>query len=213
VLRLTGDAHGYARCLARIAEQTYIRRTLALAQAAVGHLKLTSQRVKRLLGPAAMHSAGWKAATAISATALVAVGAATINTPQIVGLKTPSVVSAAKAGGLMPQVGPLHIAETASPAHVIPAAVPLREPATRQVIRHSGPKLADAKTKLSTGRPQIVHTALRERTRDNAPSIVVIETSEQIYTGNEMVQIQSWRVVLISNTPSAATPVNFKAVI
>jgi hypothetical protein len=63
VLALTGNPHGYAQCLVSIAEKTFLRRGLTLANAIVNRMRQTSLRVSRILD--ANHSSGtriWKPA-------------------------------------------------------------------------------------------------------------------------------------------------------
>ncbi|HUA16071.1 MAG TPA: M56 family metallopeptidase [Verrucomicrobiae bacterium] len=49
VLAVTAQPHAYAECLARLAEKTFLRRSLSLAQAALGHIRQTSMRVAKIL--------------------------------------------------------------------------------------------------------------------------------------------------------------------
>jgi hypothetical protein len=49
VLRHTGNPGAYARCLATLAEKSFARRSIAMAQAAVSRVKQTSVRVARIL--------------------------------------------------------------------------------------------------------------------------------------------------------------------
>jgi beta-lactamase regulating signal transducer with metallopeptidase domain len=49
VLASTSDPRAYAQCLVRVAEKSWLRRSLALAQAAVGKMNQTAQRVTRIL--------------------------------------------------------------------------------------------------------------------------------------------------------------------
>jgi beta-lactamase regulating signal transducer with metallopeptidase domain len=51
VLAQTGAPRGYAECLARVAERSFLRRQLALAQAAVGRVRQLTQRVAMILDP------------------------------------------------------------------------------------------------------------------------------------------------------------------
>jgi beta-lactamase regulating signal transducer with metallopeptidase domain len=51
VLEQSGTPRGYAECLARVAERSFLRRQLALAQAAVSKLRQLSVRVTRILDP------------------------------------------------------------------------------------------------------------------------------------------------------------------
>lgn len=49
VLAQAGSPHGYAQCLARLAERSFIRRKLALAQAAVSRMRQLSLRMVQIL--------------------------------------------------------------------------------------------------------------------------------------------------------------------
>lgn len=51
VISATSDRRAYAECLVSVAEKTFLRRGLALAQALVGRVHLTAQRVARILSP------------------------------------------------------------------------------------------------------------------------------------------------------------------
>jgi hypothetical protein len=52
VLASTSDHRGYAQCLVSVAEKSFLRRSLALAQALAGRVHLTAQRVARILDAA-----------------------------------------------------------------------------------------------------------------------------------------------------------------
>jgi beta-lactamase regulating signal transducer with metallopeptidase domain len=51
VLAQTGTPHRYAECLAHVAEKSFLRRQLALAQAAVGRMRQLTARVTMILDP------------------------------------------------------------------------------------------------------------------------------------------------------------------
>lgn len=52
VLAKTGNRHAYAECLVSLAEKSFARRGVAMAQAIIGHAKSTAIRLTRILGPA-----------------------------------------------------------------------------------------------------------------------------------------------------------------
>jgi bla regulator protein blaR1 len=64
VLEQSGTPRGYAECLARVAERSFLRRQLALAQAAVSKLRQLTVRVTRILDPNRQQPAAgiWKPA-------------------------------------------------------------------------------------------------------------------------------------------------------
>jgi beta-lactamase regulating signal transducer with metallopeptidase domain len=108
VLAVTSDHRAYAKCLVSVAEKSFLRRGLDLAQAVVGRMHQVSKRVARVLDIAPQHPAGAIRKTAL---ALVSVlGAAFLislpHVPRLVaftddqpgnteqaGLRTPSVAS------------------------------------------------------------------------------------------------------------------------
>jgi beta-lactamase regulating signal transducer with metallopeptidase domain len=51
VLAQSGTPRGYAECLARVAEKSFLRRQLAMAQAAVGRVRQLTTRVAMILDP------------------------------------------------------------------------------------------------------------------------------------------------------------------
>jgi beta-lactamase regulating signal transducer with metallopeptidase domain len=51
VLARSGTPRGYAKCLARVAEKSFLRRQIALAQAAVGRMRQLTARVAMILDP------------------------------------------------------------------------------------------------------------------------------------------------------------------
>ena len=51
VLEKTGNRQAYAECLVSLAERSFARRSLSMAQAIIGHAKSTALRLTRILGP------------------------------------------------------------------------------------------------------------------------------------------------------------------
>ncbi len=79
VLAATSNPRAYAQCLVSVAEKTFLRRSLALAQAVVGRIQHTAERVSRILEadrPGATKTNVWKPAltlvAAFSAACLIA---------------------------------------------------------------------------------------------------------------------------------------------
>ena len=86
VLAETRSPRAYAQCLARLAEKSFVRRSLALAQAALGKFRQTSTRIARILevNRPAPSSPSW--ITAVSLVAVLAVGCGSLysRTPRLV---------------------------------------------------------------------------------------------------------------------------------
>ncbi len=80
VLAATSNPRGYAQCLVTVAEKSFLRRSVALAQAAVGRVQQTAHRIARILDadrPTATNINVWKPAlglfSAISVACLISV--------------------------------------------------------------------------------------------------------------------------------------------
>ena len=88
VLATTSDPRGYAQCLVSVAEKSFVRRGLALAQAAVNRMRQTSLRVTQILDvnrPAAMRI--WKPALFSLAAFSVACLVSLSHAPELVAFE------------------------------------------------------------------------------------------------------------------------------
>jgi beta-lactamase regulating signal transducer with metallopeptidase domain len=92
VLAATAQPRAYAECLAHLAERTFIRRTLSLAQAALGRMRHTTLRVAEILNPNRERIAQptWK--PALSLIAAFAVGSVVLASrePQLIAFQDSS---------------------------------------------------------------------------------------------------------------------------
>jgi beta-lactamase regulating signal transducer with metallopeptidase domain len=94
VLAATAQPRAYAECLTHLAERTLIRRSIALAQAALGRVRHTSLRVAEILNPGRrVSTAGWK--PALSLIAAVSLGSAVLASrePQLISFQDSSAQS------------------------------------------------------------------------------------------------------------------------
>lgn len=85
VLAETASPRSYAECLARVAEKSFLRRQMAMAQAAVSRMRQLTRRVARILDPnRAQTTALWKPAVpAVMALAVVS-GFSVSQAPELV---------------------------------------------------------------------------------------------------------------------------------
>ncbi len=88
VLAQTASARAYAQCLTHIAEKTFLRRSLALAQAVLGRVRQTSMRVARILDATHVQSSkyGWRAAVSL-ATLLFVCAVIGANEPHLIAFQ------------------------------------------------------------------------------------------------------------------------------
>jgi beta-lactamase regulating signal transducer with metallopeptidase domain len=116
VLEHTASPRTYAECLARVAEKSFMRRHIALAQAAVSRIRQLSVRVGRILDPKRSGSTQtWKPAVPGVIVLAVISGVSVACAPDLVGVgsETRTLVAATKA-----QTS----AETTSPLHMVKAS-------------------------------------------------------------------------------------------
>ena len=88
VLEQTADAHDYARSLALVAEKSFLRRQIALAQAVIGRAHQLTVRVTRILDPKRpLKNRGWKPAVPLVALAAAVCGFSASWTPALVTIQ------------------------------------------------------------------------------------------------------------------------------
>lgn len=109
VVAETANPRAYAECLTHLAEKSFVRRSLALAQAALGRIRQTTLRVAQILNAdrsiAAAHS--WKPAVLLVAGFAIACATGISRAPRLVGFED-SFPKAAQVAGVSsrPSVAP-----------------------------------------------------------------------------------------------------------
>jgi beta-lactamase regulating signal transducer with metallopeptidase domain len=92
VLAQTGNAHAYAECLVHLAERSFLRRGLALAQAAVSRVKDTSLRVMQILSKDRVNTGkqiNWIPAAGLATVLAVAAGGVAAHAPSLISFSDP----------------------------------------------------------------------------------------------------------------------------
>jgi hypothetical protein len=128
VLVHSGTPVGYAECLARVAERSFLRRQIALAQAAVGRVRQLTERVNRILDPGRPKETQlWKPAVpAVMVVALLCALPASF-TPELVGFADDAATANVQVSGqnrvqIVPT--PAHHRSTDQPKiHMVPASL------------------------------------------------------------------------------------------
>jgi len=88
VIAQTANPRAYARCLVSLAEKSYLRRSVALAQAAVSRMQEMTARVTQILAPnRPAHTATWRPAVFLIALVSTLGGATVAAAPQLVGFQ------------------------------------------------------------------------------------------------------------------------------
>jgi len=86
VLVHSGTPAGYAECLARVAERSFLRKQIALAQAAVGRVRQLTARVTRILDPERPQATQlWKPAVPVVMVVALLCAVPASFTPELVG--------------------------------------------------------------------------------------------------------------------------------
>jgi hypothetical protein len=102
---------GYAECLAHVAERSFLRKQIALAQAAVGRVRQLTARVTRILDPERPRASQlWKPAVPVVMVVALLCAVPASFTPELIGFaeNTP-VVKAQTAGQSKMQIAPTSI--------------------------------------------------------------------------------------------------------
>ena len=215
VLQETASPRAYAECLAHLAEKSFVRRSFALAQAALGRIRHVSLRVAQILDADRNTSGGrtWKPAALLAGFAIVSV----------VGLShAPTLVA-------FQDVVPNHTAEHASATFspAISIANPVK--ALNAKLTNATTPAAVVAAKFKTApRPRTPQASMAANTKRFVKSkaalanmvhevrgntfsapvahtvFLVIESGAQ--TGEPVYQIQMWRVTILHVSPERKTP-------
>ena len=189
VLQCSPNPRGYAECLARIAERTFLRRGFEMAQAAVSRVRQTSQRVARILQRDEPMRAGNSKLSVALAMGLTVAGAGTVwHTPMLVSFDEARPVSL-EAGGTPEMATPL----------LKPVPATWHEPAMQNAL---------SKTKV---RPAVRRTVVKkEAAPESRPVMVRAGFADDVQTVTHSVllvmqdgdQVAVWRITTWQYSPS-----------
>ena len=100
VLVHSGTPLGYAECLARVAERSFMRRQIALAQAAVGRVRQLTERLSRILDPDRPRATQlWKPAVPVVMVIALLCAVPASFTPDLVGFAGDAPMAKAQVSG------------------------------------------------------------------------------------------------------------------
>ena len=220
VLAATSNPRAYAQCLVSVAEKSFLHRSLALAQAVVGRMRQTSQRVARILDAQRPGAAGvWRPAVglvaAFSALCLISLP----RVPRLVAFEDemPSLTSRSS-----PTVSILTGDSSRSGARLVPAAIRSRAPsvASRKNVIARGVRLPGPITNqdvtpvavparldpMQDGSPRLVRTSAessggdvrKDDERKSEPQFVwlVMQTQQVDDSGRVVWSLSVWRLAV-----------------
>ena len=142
VLAETDSPRAYAECLAHLAEKSFVHRSLALAQAALGRIRQTSLRVAEILdvNRSKRSSGAWKPAVSLIAGFVIAFAVLGARAPRLVGFDSHAIQNSngSAVAAISPQASD----------DVAPLPTTLR--VTNASLTASSPRIEITRAKLST---------------------------------------------------------------
>ena len=219
VLAESNNPRGYAECLVTVAERGYLRRPVALAQAAVARVKHTAQRISKILdGRQRQVTSVWKPAVG-ALTIFMVLGAAVVeHTPQLVGFENPtqsaqtarsSAIPTETAGHVVPVVARVDQSEHLFLRHpsrpIVTQAVQKRRSVRNDShmlaqaslpVRHQqfrGRPDVDIRPYLANGTAHVLNAMANQKTGPRF-MLVVFQTREYDSSGNAVVRTYMWRI-------------------
>lgn len=211
VLAETESPHAYARCLISVAEKSFVRRSLALAQAAISRAHETSLRIAQIL------DLDRPKATRVFKPALVAVGGLVVasflvlpKAPRLVAFQVPR-ATGSNFGGGAPRLASLEQYPELPKSMIIPAVARLdgSQGATLKVkeVKRSDVPVVDSANRVLVEHkqaprgPLVVQAKLRKPVPEEQ-FLVFTQTTDFYRQGSAIVGISVWRVTLVTTTAS-----------
>jgi len=214
VLAETGRPRAYAECLARLAEKSFVQRSVVLAQAALGKLRQTTLRVSRILDPdrPTVQTRALKPAVSLIAVFAVGCGVWSARASRIIGFEdgvtTAQNSVASQESMAVPKFGAKIVpasVRSSQPAGVTPAKLNLR-PVPSKHLNYSA-QMHSPTTRPALLQQQLVHSA---KAKVNPVPVtetlfVVIENQNLDSVGGSAYQIQMWRLTVFHTVINSAS--------
>ena len=203
VLAATGNPRAYAQCLVNIAERSLLRRSLAMAHAAVGRLRQTSLRVSQILNSRrCIATAVWKPSLVVVMAGALATVAGVQHLPRLVAFSTqPSQVAREAAPPSDVDYAALQTRVTpASTQHDLLATRPKPVPTTWQTEHHQTALSVKTKAAART-KPLLVRAELKASEDVKPPDVfLVVMRSEQNNASGTIWSISVYRLTVFHPT-------------
>lgn len=183
VLVHSGTPVGYAECLAHVAERSFLRKQIALAQAAVGRVRQLTARVTRILDPERPRATQlWKPAVPVVMVVALLCSVPASFTPELVGFADDAPMAKAQMSGHGKiKIAPTPAANTradGSEVHMVPAS-----------LKTDSEEKAPAKAKSLVLRANVGHSHLTKHRKSTQPLVMMAKnqspTPEQYVTVRE----------------------------
>jgi beta-lactamase regulating signal transducer with metallopeptidase domain len=196
VLARTANPRAYAECLVTVAERSFMRRGLALAQAVVSKMRQTTLRVSQILdGSRPTATRGWKPALGVVtvASGILVVGLA--RAPELVAFRESApVVSLASIA--VPASEPKGVAVPMTTQGVLTSFRPRRSGLSRR------PSAQPIEAKLTPPRQSVdstVKATVAAAKQDEAPAqtVLVVMRTEQFGPAGASWTVRVWRFTML----------------
>ncbi len=207
VLAETGNPHQYARCLVSLAERSLLRRSIAMAQAAISRAKDTSLRLAQIL------DLDRPKATRVFGPAVGAVGVfaglcliAIPNAPRLIAFQSPVSSTGVDFASILPAPAVPELPGSM----VVPASthVDLSKPAVEKSklsiakarIRESvkAPREVLAKHEEAEKVPAVVEAKANQDSQPAPQYLVVTQSTEYVRQGSAIMMYSVWRLTLVT---------------
>ena len=201
VLAETSNPRAYAECLAHLAERSFIRRSIVLAQTALGHLSQVSKRVAQILdGHRPSGSArAWKCAASLVAGFAMVCAAGIAEAPTLIAFgprpSAPAAVASSRSGSM--RTAGVKLAAAREPVMAPKKAVlaTLRKPVQP---RHETRQRLSARGPVDSSR--LIHlTRMEESAPVMQTLLVFISTGDSNSPDQQVYQVQVWRFTLLKS--------------
>ncbi len=208
VLAETARPHAYAACLAHMAEKTLVRRSLALAQAALGRVRHTSLRVAQILDANRPRGAkpGWRFALSLGAGFVIACSFLASKEPRLIAFRDvrPDPVGPAIASFVKPAIAPVPVARRTAARTVRAMSRPPRVVMAKDKGTNAGAVRSEFEGVVETtfvvaapvAEPTLVHfTDSGSMTSSEAFFLLVADGKRGSF--GQMYEIQVWHLTIL----------------
>jgi beta-lactamase regulating signal transducer with metallopeptidase domain len=205
VLAETTSPRSYAECLAHLAERSFVQRSVALAQAAIGRIRQTSSRVARILDANRAMSTGhnWKPAVSLVAVFTIVCAVSVSRAPRLIAFEGAQAAQADSAS--QPQNSNL------TPVQEFPRALPVvaakftpREAQRKPALHKPTPARYPVILHPKPGRMLHLTSVNVDPVPVTEAVFVFIQGQAQKFSDLPVYQIQMWRVTFVRYVPDAA---------
>jgi beta-lactamase regulating signal transducer with metallopeptidase domain len=222
VLAETANPRAYAECLVSLAEKNFLRRGVALAQAAVGRMRQTSLRILQILDarrPRAVRV--WKPAPWVVGAFSVACLVSSARAPKLVAFGEPTALPAQQSASIEMAHSEMPLP---SPAHIVPASFVERNSSPIATRRATQPKARTAVPQAArlvhhqqaASAPKLVRTSAPASPETVVPQqavFVFMQGERYGDSGPVLWHIAIWRfTVLPHGAPQAPPEISSKSI-